>query len=109
MAINNSRKYYDEIGFATSENTAPGIYADTFIRRNYYGDVEYDSVKAGSTDKRISDIDINVRIKILADEFATENAGFIRYAKYRGVKWRVTSYEPLYPRLILTLGGEYNE
>ena len=32
-------KFYGEIGFAISKETAPGVYTDTIERRFYYGEV----------------------------------------------------------------------
>ena len=30
------------------------------------------------------------------------------YIEYKGVKWVITTVHPQYPRLIVTIGGEYN-
>lgn len=43
------------------------------------------------------------------DQFAVENVGNMRYATYMNSKWKITDVEVEYPRLILTLGGVYNE
>ena len=53
-------------------------------------------------------LNINRQISIVADQFAYDNIGFIRYAEFMGSKWKVTSAEPQQPRIVLTLGGVYN-
>jgi hypothetical protein len=47
-------------------------------------------------------------ISIVADAFATENFGYMKYAVVKGVKWRITDIQVQYPRLILMIGGIYN-
>lgn len=49
------------------------------------------------------------RLSIVADPFAHENFGSMRYAEFGGVKWKVTDVKVQYPRLILTFGGIYHE
>ena len=38
-----------------------------------------------------------------------ENYSQIRYVEYLGAKWRVTKVEVRHPRLVLSIGGVYNE
>ena len=42
------------------------------------------------------------------DPFVRENFRTIAYVEYMGVKWKIASAEIQYPRLILNVGGEYN-
>ena len=32
-------KFYGEIGYAVTKETAPGVYTETVEKRNYYGDL----------------------------------------------------------------------
>lgn len=109
MAYNDTRRYYGELGFFKTIETEPGLYSEELHKACYYGNVEKDFSKTGSTDKINSDIGISMQISIMADAYAIENFRYLRYAEYMGIKWRVVSVEPMHPRLILTLGGEYNE
>ena len=59
-------------------------------------------------EKLTDDVQVNMEISIVANEFAYNFMHLIRYATWRGVKWKVTSVEPQYPRLLLSLGGVYN-
>ena len=58
---------------------------------------------------RDDDIDLLVKVSVIYDQFAIENMGHIKYVTHLGSKWKVTSIEPEYPRLIMTLGGLFNE
>ena len=62
----------------------------------------HEGVRRGYTDGYL-------RKSIVADPFAHENFGSIRYAEFGGVKWKVTDVKVQYPRLILTFGGIYHE
>ena len=54
-------------------------------------------------------LNISNEFSIIADPFAYENFQNMRYIVFMGAKWKITSVEVQYPRLILTVGGVYNE
>ena len=54
------------------------------------------------------DLKITTRISIMADAFANEHFSKIKYCEWMGTKWKVVEITPQRPRLLLTLGGEYN-
>ena len=47
-------------------------------------------------------------ISIVADEFANENIGAMRYVRWHGDLWEITGIDIQRPRIILTIGGLYN-
>ena len=96
------------IGYGITKETVPGVWVDTVIEKEAYGDILKNSRQMDSSDKVNSDISINNRISIVADPYIQENFQFIKYVKFLGISWRVSSVEVEYPRLILTLGGVYN-
>ena len=51
---------------------------------------------------------ISNQISIIADPFAMSNFHNIKYVEYMGTRWKITSVDVQYPRLLLTLGGVYN-
>lgn len=51
---------------------------------------------------------INNIISIVADSYANENMGAMKYVRWRGDLWTITNIEIQRPRLILTIGGLYN-
>lgn len=101
-------KFYGAIGFASQQETAPGVWVEEIVERNYYGDLIRNSRRLQSSDKVNDDITISNQVSILADPYARENFHTMRYAAYMGTKWKITSVDVQYPRLILELGGVYN-
>lgn len=104
-------KYYGEVGYRTTEETETGIWEEVIIPRNYYGDILKNYVR-NNDNTYISTIKspvCNNSISIVADPYAFENFQNIVYATYMNAKWVVTNIDVQYPRLILTLGGAYNE
>ena len=103
-------KFYDDIAFSTSyeDENHPGKWVESMRVEKYYGDVTK-MYKRAEGSKVIDDIKINNQISILADPFAFENFHNIKYVKWMGVKWKVDSVDVQYPRLILSIGGIFNE
>lgn len=103
-------KYYGKIGFAILEENVPGVWIENIVERNHYGDVIRNRRKLSSDSSQLNDnINISNEISIVADPFACQNFHSMRYVEYMGTKWKVTDVEVQYPRLILSLGGIYNE
>lgn len=107
-------KFFGAVGF---EQTAeldpinePGIYTENIVAKNYYGDAERDTLAVQQSKLSINDdIKLTNRFSIIADPFAQENYQSIRYVEYRGAKWRASNVELAYPRIIITVGGVYND
>ena len=103
-------KYYGTVGYVRTVETAPGVFSgEEVIEKNYYGDILYNRVAWQGVPELNDDLKTSNQISILADKFAYENFSIMKYAKWMGVKWKVTAIDPSKPpRIILTLGGEYN-
>ena len=101
-------KFYGNVGYAVTQETAPGVWTERVTERLYYGDLIRNTRKLESGSQLNDNVDISNQVSILADPFAYENFHSIRYAEFMGAKWKVTSVEVAYPRLVLTLGGVYN-
>lgn len=101
-------KFYGAIGYAVTEETKPGVWMEKITERMYYGDLTRNTRKLQSTDQLNDDLNIANEISIVADPFANENFHSMKYAEFMGAKWKITSVEVQYPRLILTVGGVYN-
>lgn len=102
-------KYFGKIGYLFTEETSPGVYEETIKPIDYYGDITRNTSRWQNGEGLNDNITINNQISILADPFAFENFQHIKYAEYLGAKWTVNSVEVQYPRLLLSLGGVYNE
>jgi hypothetical protein len=101
-------KFYGEIGYAETIETAPGVWTETIVGRNYSGDVIKSNVKWQSGPNLNDNLVINNAISIVADPFAYQNFSGMRYVKWMGVSWKITNVEVQRPRLILAIGGVYN-
>ncbi len=101
-------KFYGVIGYAVTEETKPGVWAEKIIERMYYGDLTRNTRRLQSAEQLNDNINVANEISIVADPFANENFHSMRYVEFMGAKWKVTSVEVQYPRLILAIGGVYN-
>lgn len=99
-----------KIGYIKTEEIQRGVWSDGApIERTHYGDTISNRNKMQQApDSTNINITLMNNISIIADTFATENFGHMKYAVVKGVKWRITSVEIQYPRLILMIGGLYN-
>lgn len=101
-------KFYGKLGFEQTNETSPGIYEEEIIEHNYYGELIRNTRRLEQGASINDDVTITNQISILADPFIRKNFHSLRYVTYAGSKWKVTSIEVQYPRLILSIGGEYN-
>lgn len=101
-------KFYGAIGYTVTEETKPGIWKEQITERMYFGDLIRNTRKLQSTDQLNDDINVANEVSIVADPFANENFHLMKYVEFMGAKWKITSVEVQYPRLILTVGGVYN-
>lgn len=101
-------RWFGNIGFVYTLETSPGVYDEQKVEKPYYGDVMQDT-KQWETGEGLNDnLTINNKISIVADEFAIRHFSAMRYAEYMGTKWKIHSATTQRPRIILSLGGEYN-
>lgn len=101
-------KWFGKIGYAVTEETTPGVWVEQITERTYYGDIIHNTRRLQTSDKLNDDINVSNEISIVADPFARDNFHAMRYIEFMGTRWKVSSVEVQYPRLILSLGGVYN-
>lgn len=102
-------KFYGAIGYASNVEISPGVWDDVITVRNYSGDVIRNTRQYQSSDTINDNLNISNEISIVADPFAYENFHSMKYVEFMGAKWKISNVEVQYPRLILTIGGVYNE
>lgn len=102
-------KFCGKIGFVTSSENAPGVWEEQVTERRYYGDLNRNTRRLQAGESVNDNLNINNEISIVADPYAKQNFHSIRYAEFMGSKWKVSNVEVQFPRLVLTLGGLYNE
>lgn len=101
-------KFHGAIGFAKTEETKPGVWVDQIVEREYFGDTLSTTFEFQSTGQPNDNVNVRKEISIVADVFALQNFSSMKYVEYMGIKWKISSVKPEYPRLRLTVGGVYN-
>lgn len=101
-------KYYGAVGYAVTEENPRGVWKETVRERFYRGDLTKNSRRLSTGDGVNDNVTITNEISLLCDPYAFENFHAIRYARFMGVPWKVTSVTVNWPRLILSLGDVYN-
>jgi hypothetical protein len=106
-------RFSGTIGFLRTEETDPenhpSVYNEIIQERRYCGDVLSNSRRWDQNGNLNENLVINNRISVVADKFATENLGAMRCVRWHGDTWKITNVEIQYPRIILTIGGQYHE
>ena len=102
-------KFYGAIGYGITSETSPGVWTDSIIERHYRGDVLQNYRKVSQGESINDNIDVSNRLSIVSDPFAMQHFHTIKYVKWMGAAWKVTTVDASQrPRLILTIGGVYN-
>ncbi len=102
-------KFYGPIGYAETVETTPGVWEERITERMYYGDLTRNVFRLQNSETLNDDVNIANVISIVADPFANEHLHSMRYVGFMGAKWKIGNVEVQYPRLILTIGGVYND
>lgn len=103
-------RFCGEVGYGETVETPPGsgVWVDQIIEVVYFGDVVRNIARYPDSEYLNNNLAINNAISIVADEYAITHFFNIRYVKWAGVNWTVTSVEVRSPRLVLHIGSVYN-
>ncbi len=103
-------RFFGEIGYGDSVETFPGsgVWVDVITEFPYRGDVIRNTRNLEDSEKFNSNITVANSISVVADGYAFEHFFNIKYVRWAGVLWTVTTVEVRSPRLILNLGSVYN-
>ena len=101
-------KWFGKIGFAETKETTPGVWKEQITEREYFGDLTRNTRRLQSSENLNDNITVDNEISIVADPFANQNFHAMRYVEFMGTKWKVSTVEVQYPRLLLSLGDIYN-
>lgn len=102
-------KFFGVIGYADTRETKPDVYEEVVTEREYFGDVTRNLRRYQQGQNLNDNLELDNAISIVADPFALAHFSQIRYVVWNGAKWKAKSVEVQYPRLLLTIGGVYNE
>lgn len=104
-------RFHGIIGFVKQAEIpeGSGLWEEVITERHYSGDVVRNILRWEPGEGRNDDVNVSNNISVVADMYANHNLAWIRYVKWRGEYWKVTSIDASQPPcLILTLGGVYN-
>lgn len=102
-------RFFGHVGYKESqEETAPGVYEDVIVEREYYGDVIQDTRQLSEGEYLHDDLSVSNQITIVADAYAFDHFHAMRYVEWAGVLWAISNVEVRRPRLLLRLGEVYN-
>lgn len=107
-------RFYGKVGYGLTQEevvdgVGTGVWTTTMLEKYYRGDIlKLSSTWSEGTDLN-DDLTIGNKISIVGEPFAYQNFSHMKYVELMGVKWKIRSVEVQRPRLILNLGGEYNE
>lgn len=101
-------KYHGHIGYAIDNEVSPGVWDETIIEHEYYGEIIKNRVNVQSGNNINPGISLTINLSIIGDPYAYEHFYSIRYVTYLGKKWSVTNIDPGHPRIVISLGGLYN-
>lgn len=101
-------KFSGVIGFTTTEETSPGVWTDTITERHYTGDLNRHSRRWDSSGNLHDNIVFSQDISIIADPYLNTNLHNMIYVTYRGIKWRIKDFDINYPRVTISMGGEWH-
>ena len=102
-------KFYGPVGFIITKEVRTGVYVEEPSEHNYAGEILRRSIRYENGLSVNDNVASTNQISIVADPYAHENCYKIKYVKWRGDYWEVTTVDSSqYPRLILSLGGVYH-
>ena len=102
--------FYGPIGFVETieEPAGSGIWVEVPIEKNYRGEIQRNSKRWDASDSVNPNLNISNTISIVADPYISNKLNCVRYIKWLGGYWEITSVDVELPRLILSVGGVYN-
>lgn len=105
-------KYSGNAGFRiTDVEVEPDVFEPKVVVKKVRGDVitsKYHRDQNGDK-STIDNIRITNQVSLVADQFFIQHISNLQYLEYQGIKWKVESFTIRPPRVILDLGGVYNE
>lgn len=103
-------KFFGVVGFNDGTvETSPGVWEPVIVEKQYYGDIIRNNRRIIGANQVNDNLTVTNEISIISDPYANLNFHSIVYVEFMGSKWKVTNIEVQFPRLMLTLGGVWNE
>lgn len=100
------------IGYALAVETRPGVWSEGMTDKPYIGEIVKDNRRIVDQGEINGSIRVNNNISIISNKFMLDNMSYMRYLTSSTMgksKWKISSVDIVPPRIIITLGGLYNE
>lgn len=101
-------RFYGEIGFADTVETSPGIAEGVIIEKKFHGDVLRSTGRIVEGDHINPNPTMINSISIVGTHYAFANWKKMRYIKYEGELWEISSMAIQRPRLVIEMGDIYS-
>lgn len=101
-------KFSGEVGYVNTEDVGGGVWEGKATEVKYFGDIVRNTRRLETGEKVNNDLSVTNSISIVADAYANEHFFAIRYVRWNGILWTVSTVDVNPPRLILRLGEVYN-
>lgn len=102
-------RYSGVIGLAETSETVPGVWTPTITEKKVFGDVLQQSRRYDSGQQINEDLHLQNRLSVVYDSELLEKFTTAKYITWNSSKWKISSIEIQQPRLVISLGGLYNE
>lgn len=104
-------KFSGKAGFRIDDvETEHGVYEPIVVVKAIKGSVVINHYQHQNSDKStIDNVRITNQLSIVANQFLNEHISNLMYIEFQGVKWKVESFDIRPPRVVVSLGGVYNE
>lgn len=102
-------KFHGIIGYSEPVETRPGVWTEQIVEKTHSGDLLRNTGNWNTNPDSTNDnLKLSNQVSIVANPYAINHVHQIKYVEFMGAKWKVSSANVQYPRIILTLGGVYN-
>ncbi len=107
-------RFSGAVGYATTEETSSGsgVFVESMTERTYFGDVTRNARRLEAPSQVPPVVNPHLVLEnsfsILADAEAYANFKSFRYIRWENNVWTITNVEVRRPRLILTVGGQWD-
>lgn len=101
-------KFYGAIGYSETKEITPGVWDEVITEHLHSGDVLKNMNRVREGQNLTPKLALDNQISIIGDAFAYTNFQSMRYVRWMGAAWAITSVEVQRPRLLLSIGGLYN-
>lgn len=101
-------RYFGNVGYVESVETAPSVFTEQATERPYYGDEITVNRRLTKGEGPNDNVEIGNQFSILADAYAYDHFFAIRYITWMGQRWKVTKATVQRPRILLDVGGLWN-